>query len=100
MSLSWRRKLRGVLQKKAPLMITCRELEDFIGDYLEGELPFRMRFVFRLHLVFCRECQDYLASYREAMALSKAVFRPPNEALPEEIPEGLVRAILAARGRD
>lgn len=100
MSVSWRRKLRGTLQKKAPLMITCRELEDFISDYLEGGLPFRKRFVFKLHLAFCRECRDYLASYRKAMALGKAVLRITNESLPEDIPEALVRAILAARGRD
>jgi anti-sigma factor RsiW len=100
MSVPFRRKLRGVLQKQAPFMITCRQLEDFIGDYLEGELPFRQRFTFRLHLVFCRECRDYLAAYREAVTLGKAAYRPTNEALPDEIPEELVRAILSARGRD
>lgn len=99
MSVPVRRKLRGVLQRSTPFMITCRELEDFIGGYLEGELPFRQRFIFRLHLVFCRECRDYLASYREALALGKAVLRPSNEPLPEEFPEELVRAILSACGK-
>ena len=98
MSAPSTRKLRGFLQRNTPLMITCRELEEFIADYLDGALPWRQRLVFRLHLLYCRECRDYLASYRRSIALGKAVFQYPDEPVPEEIPEDLVRAILAARG--
>jgi len=80
-------------------MITCRELEDFIADYLDGTLPKRQRFVFRFHLLLCRECRDYLTLYEQTIALGKAVFHHPDEPVPEDIPEDLVRAILAARGR-
>ena len=80
-------------------MTTCRELEEFITDYLDGTIPRRQRIVFRFHLAFCRECRDYLSSYEQAIALGKAVFQHPDEAVPEQIPEDLVRAILAARQR-
>jgi RNA polymerase sigma-70 factor (ECF subfamily) len=57
------------------------------------------RLVFRLHLLLCRECRDYLMSYTRAIELGKAVFRHPDEPVPEEVPDDLVRAILAARER-
>jgi len=98
MSAPIRRKLRGFIQQRAPFMITCRELEEFIADYLDDTLPRRQRIVFRVHLALCRECRDYLASYEHAIALGIAVFQHPDEAVPEEIPEDLVRAILTARG--
>ena len=97
MSVPLTRKLRGFLQQNVPLMITCRELEEFVVGYLDGTLPSRQRFVFKLHLLVCRECRDYLASYTQAIALGKAVFRHSDEQVPEEVPEDLVRAILAAR---
>ena len=101
MSVPLTRKLRGFLQQNVPLMITCRELEEFVVGYLDGTLPSRQRFVFKLHLLVCRECRDYLASYTQAIALGKAVFRHSDEQVPEEVPEevpeDLVRAILVAR---
>jgi len=97
MSVPLTRKLRGFLQQNVPLMITCRELEEFVLDFLDGTLAPRKRLVFKLHLLVCRECRDYLASYTQAIELGKAVFRHPDEQVPEEVPEDLVRAILAAR---
>lgn len=92
------RRLRGALQRKAPFMITCRELEEFIAEYLDHALSWRQWIVFRLHLLYCRECRDYLVSYERTVALGKAVFQHPDGPVPEDIPEDLVRAILAARG--
>jgi anti-sigma factor RsiW len=86
------------MQRRMPLMLTCRELEAFIVDYLDGNLPVRQRFVFRLHLILCRECRSYLASYERAIAISKAVCQDATRSIPEDIPEDLVRAIVAARG--
>lgn len=97
MSAPIRRKLRGFIQRRAPLMITCRELEEFITDYLGGTLDGRQRFVFRLHLVLCRECRDYLAMYEQAVALGKSAFQDAGDTVPEDFPEDLVRAIVAAR---
>lgn len=91
------RKLRGLINRKVPLMITCRELEEFIVEYLEGTLPRRQRIIFKLHLLTCRSCRQYLEAYRRAIAAGRAVFRDPDEPIPGDVPEDLVRAILAAR---
>ena len=95
----WLRKLRGTLQADVPGLITCREVEAFIEDYVHGTLPWLERWVFRLHLLYCRECRDFLASYERAVAIGKAVFRHPDELVPSEMPEDFVRAILSARRR-
>ena len=95
--LSPMRWMKGMMLKHMPMMITCREFEDFILAYIEGELPERQRFVFELHLKICRECRDYLAAYRQTIAVSKRAFAEPAPPAPEEMPEDLVKAILAAR---
>lgn len=89
--------MRGMMQKHMPLMITCQQFEDFILAYLEGELPKRQQFVFELHLKICLECRDYLAAYRRTVEVSKRAFEEPEQPVPDEVPEDLVKAILAAR---
>ena len=91
------RRIKGMMLRHMPLMITCAVFEGFILDYLEGDLPERQRRVFELHLKLCRECRDYLAAYRQATALGKAVFAEPAAPLPDEVPEDLVKAVLEAR---
>ena len=90
------RRFRGFVQRKAPLMITCRELEAFILDYLDGALSPKERVVFRLPLLLCRECRDYLARYRRAIEAGRIAFAHPDD-VPEDVPDALVRAVLAAR---
>ncbi len=82
---------------KLPLMITCSEFESFILAYLEDELAPRKKYVFDLHLKMCPECRDYLALYRAAMVLAKGALGKDREHLEENIPEDLVKAVLAAR---
>jgi anti-sigma factor RsiW len=78
-------------------MITCRELVDFLNDYLDGALPPRRRAEFERHLEACPECVSYLESYRETIRLGKRAFATDAKALPADVPEELVKAILAAR---
>lgn len=80
--------------------LTCRELADFLLQYLEGELPAEQRAEFEEHLEDCPPCVHYLESYETTVQLEKEAAREPEDALPpEEAPEALVRAILAARER-
>ncbi len=82
---------------RAPMMITCAELEAFILDYFEDRLtPFQKR-VFELHLKVCADCRRYLETYRATVALGKAAFQSPDAPLPDDVPDDLVQAILAAR---
>ena len=77
--------------------MTCQELIEFLMDYLEGELPAGQTRRFDHHLEGCRECANYLQSYRETVRLGQMVCREGEDALPAEVPEDLVQAILTAR---
>ena len=77
--------------------MTCREFADFMGDYLSDELPTDARQQFDHHLSLCLNCQRYLTSYRETLVLGKGAFSDDGAALPPDVPEELVKAILAAR---
>ena len=79
--------------------MTCRELVDFLIEYLDGELPENSRSVFEEHLGFCPPCQAYLDTYRESVALGRGVCADPEGPVHEDVPEGLIEAILAARPR-
>jgi len=76
--------------------MTCREFTDFMTDYLAGELPAAESAKFRLHLEQCPPCLGYLKSYEQTVRLNRAVFKQPDDRLPESSPEELVQAILAA----
>ena len=89
--------MQGMMLNHMPLMINCQQFEDFILAYLEDELPSKQRFVFELHLKVCRECRDYLSAYKRTIDVSKRAFDDPNQPLPEDVPEDLVKAILAAK---
>jgi len=81
-------------------MLTCREAEDFIYDFVEGNLTRRQRAVFGMHLRMCPECRAYLAAYRKSVELGQAAFNDPDAQVPESMPETLVAAILEARDVD
>jgi anti-sigma factor RsiW len=78
-------------------MLTCREVEEFLLAYLDGELPLAKRLAFQMHIAFCSECKAYLRKYKTAVALGKTVFVEGARDANEEIPEDLVKAIAAAR---
>ena len=78
--------------------MTCRELVGFLADYLDGDLPAEVRRVFEAHLADCPECATYLRGYADAIRLARACAET-DDAVPAEVPERLVRAIVAARRR-
>jgi anti-sigma factor RsiW len=75
--------------------ITCRQLIDFLGDYVEGELPPPDRHELERHLAVCPSCVAYLDSYVKTQKLGRAALR--DEAGATQVPEDLVRRILLAR---
>jgi anti-sigma factor RsiW len=88
---------KGKILKRMHRMITCREFEDFVLQYLDDELPARQRAMFEFHLRICRECREYLAAYQRTVEIGRAAFKDANEAVPEDVPEDLIKAILEAR---
>ena len=77
-------------------MLTCRELIEFLNEYVDGTLDAARRAEFDRHLKLCRDCGNYLASYRTTVDLCKDAL---DEPVPADVPDDLVLAILAARDR-
>lgn len=78
--------------------MTCREVADFLDDYLGGELVAETRGRFEAHLIDCRDCLAYLRGYRDTIRLLRETGRD-LEAEPADVPAELLRAIQAARQR-
>ena len=92
-----RRWFKGFMLKRMHNMITCKEFENFVLDHLDGELSGRQQTMFEWHLRLCSECRDYLAAYQRARELGQAVLSSPDDPLPHDVPEDLIKAILEAR---
>jgi len=76
----------------------CRDVIEFLTDYLEGRCTLRQRFILRLHLLLCRHCRAYLHNFRATIHAERAAHCLNESGACPPIPEELVRAILAARG--
>ena len=72
---------------------TCRELIEFLDDYVGHQLPLAKKLAFEVHLAGCRDCRAYLRSYQQTIALAKA---SGEEREAPAMPEELVRAIVKA----
>jgi anti-sigma factor RsiW len=77
--------------------VTCREIADFLSDYLAGELPAEVSAAFDRHLTLCPNCVTYLEQMRATILAGQRAFEEDPGAPAPEIPEALIRAILAAR---
>ncbi len=75
-------------------MMTCREILDFLFDYLDGNLSPAQRALFEEHFAICPSCVAYLHNYRQTIKLVRSV---RGEYKPEEISEELLQKVFAAR---
>lgn len=73
--------------------MTCRDVLQFLMEYLSGDLPAEQSVGFEAHLLSCPSCVNFLNSYRQTVALGQSLSE--GEA-GEEVPEELVRAVLAS----
>ncbi len=79
--------------------MTCRELADFLMQYVEGGLAPDQRGEFETHVGICPDCLNYLDTYKETVRLGRSICAEPEGPVPAEVPEELVTAVLAARRR-
>jgi predicted anti-sigma-YlaC factor YlaD len=70
--------------------ITCRELIEFLVDYLERSLSADEQVDFDRHLSVCASCRAYLASYETTIRFEKTL----NDTALDDAPEELIQAIL------
>jgi predicted anti-sigma-YlaC factor YlaD len=78
-------------------LLTCQEVLDYLTEYLEGNLPAGEHARLDEHLAVCPMCVDYLNNFKAAIALTKHACE--DDPALAQIPEELVQAILAARGK-
>lgn len=79
--------------------MTCREVAEFLMTYLDDELGAPERDEFERHLKVCPPCVRYLKSYQQTIVLEKDACQHNAHENLTEIPDDLVKAILAARQR-
>lgn len=79
-----------------PGQITCEEFGDFMGAYIDDELPEDMRRRFDFHQEACPMCREHMADYRTAIELARA----SADDVHVEAPQELINAILAARSKN
>jgi len=75
----------------------CREVIEFLMDYLDEGLDPKVRGEFELHLSRCKDCVKFLHTYRATISLGRTACETCKDEDSPPIPEGLVRAILKAR---
>jgi anti-sigma factor RsiW len=75
----------------------CREFVEFLWRYTEDELTPPERITFDDHLGRCPHCLKYLHSYQETIRIGKVALAPSEGVVPAEVPEDLIKAILASR---
>ena len=73
-------------------MITCRELIEFLADYLDGTISAAERKRFEEHLAVCDSCVAYLHTYALTIRMEKVLIIEECEA-----PEELIQAVIASR---
>ena len=73
----------------------CRECDEFLVDYVAGDLPADVTATFELHLSRCRNCRTYLEQYRATIKAGKTACEAVKAS--PQMPEELIQAILAAR---
>lgn len=78
--------------------MNCREFTEFVMAWIDGELPEDERATFEAHIQECPPCVRFLHSYQDTVRLGKAA-SADDESVLQEVPERLIRAVLAARRR-
>lgn len=79
--------------------MTCREFAEFLDAYLAGMLLAEEKGAFERHLAVCNDCVRYLDGYRRTVDACRKL-GDETDRVPEEVPDDLVRAILASRRRE
>jgi len=77
-------------------MMTCREVIEALGDYLEHRTDSARTRIVAAHLDSCPECFYYFNSYKTTVMLARKEFK---DAPAPSLGENTVREILDARRR-
>lgn len=81
-------------------MLTCKEFDDFMVDYLGDGLPVWQKFTCWLHVKMCRECTYFVREYQRTIELGKTAFDDLDDQVPDSVPDELIKAALAHRRKN
>lgn len=73
--------------------LTCREVSEFLMDYVGDTLDADVHAVFQSHVHACHNCETFLIQYRETIAAGRLACSDEGVA---DCPEDLVQAVMAA----
>jgi len=83
----------------AAKQLNCQQFSEFLASYFDGDLAVDRKAIFERHIELCPPCGDYLKAYEQTVHLGREVCCE-GEALPPDVPDQLVEAILEARKRE
>ncbi len=75
-------------------MLNCREVSERASDFLDAELPYRVRLQIRLHLLMCRICREYV---RQMSLVVRTLRRLPRNEPAAELHMELLAMFRAER---
>jgi len=78
-------------------MLTCKEFDDFMVDYLGDGLSVWQKYMCWLHVRMCRECAHFVREYKGTIELGKMAFQDMDDEVPASVPDELIKAALAHR---
>jgi|GEM_PF-1528139 len=78
-----------------PGMISCKQFDEQLDEYIEGELSFGGRIRMAIHKVICRACALYAVAYQKTIGAVKASIEDQDiQAADEPVSEDIVQDIL------
>lgn len=77
------------------MTMTCREVRDFLVDYLAGDIAPADRGELEGHLAACPHCADHVDAARQSLRLTRTALAQLSDPSSRDVPESLLRAIQA-----
>lgn len=91
-----KQKFGGKLLQYGPGLITCRQFDAFLADYVDGNLTDHQLRVFEGHMVLCPMCRTHFQTYLATFEMSRQAFGPSSDFVPKSVPEDLTLAVVDA----
>lgn len=86
-----------LLKKIMHASLTCRQVEEFLMDYLEKRLGLWTTLQFHVHIFMCPNCTKYIQEYKNTIALEKQIFQNPDEEAIGNVPDDILQAIISVK---
>jgi len=90
----------GWYLRVSPRMITCKEFNDFIYDYVEEYLTQEQLILFKRHMKVCPMCRNFLRTYLTAYKAKDELLPYSDLDVPVSVPQDLIDAILDVRSQE